>query len=120
MRVTVYTKPACHLCEDVLAILDRLTPQYGLEVDEVNILDDMALYDAYHLKIPVVQIEGGRLGTLEAPIDEASLRMAFEIARRGVDHRDRGSGVGDQGHGTWDMGRRRSLVSGPSREPLLD
>ena len=43
---------------------------------------DVALYDAYHLKIPVVKIEDGRLGTLEAPIDEADLRAAFEIARR--------------------------------------
>src|SRR5205814_1365252 len=62
-------------------MLDRLTPEYGLQVEEVNILDDMGLYDAYHLKIPVVKMEGGRLGTLEAPIDEAGLRAAFQIAR---------------------------------------
>ena len=84
MQVTVFTKPGCHLCEDALVILDRLTPQYALEVSEVNILDDMALYDAYHEKIPVIMLEGGRLGVLEAPVDEPGLRAAFEIARHGM------------------------------------
>ncbi len=101
MLVTIYTKPGCHLCEDVLVILDSLTPQYGLEVREVNILDDMALYDAYHLKIPVVSIEGGRLGTLEAPIEEASLRAAFDIARH-----------------AYPTGA--SVLSKPKREPWID
>ena len=86
MRVTVYTKPGCHLCEDTLVILDRLAPQFGLDVHETNILDDPALYEAYHLKIPVVRIEDGRLGTLEAPIDEPSLRTAFSVALRAMDH----------------------------------
>jgi len=101
MRVTVYTKPACHLCEDVLAILDRLAPQYDLQVTEVNILDDMALYEAYHLEIPVVDIEDGRLGRLKAPIDEAELRMAFSIARHGMP----GGG---------------SVIPPPKREPAID
>ena len=84
MHVTIYTKPGCHLCEDVLVILDRLTQQYDLVVDEVNILDDMALYEAYGQAIPVVKIEDGRLGTLQAPLEEVDLRAAFEIARRGL------------------------------------
>jgi glutaredoxin len=82
MRVTLYTKPGCHLCDDALAMLDRLAPLYNLEVDEVNILDDTALYEAYRNDIPVVAIEGGRLGTLRAPIDEAGLRTALEVASR--------------------------------------
>lgn len=84
MHVTIYTKPGCHLCEDVLVILDRLTPQYNLEVNEVNILGDMALYEAYRYTIPVVKIEDGRFGTLEAPIDEPTLRTALETARHGL------------------------------------
>jgi uncharacterized membrane protein/glutaredoxin len=101
MRITVYTKPACHLCEDVLSILDRLAPQYDLEITEVNILDDMALYEAYHQEIPVLDIEDGRLGTLKAPISEADLRAAFDIARRGM------------------PGAARSVIR-PQRESRLD
>lgn len=101
MHVTIYTKPGCHLCEDALVLLDRLMPEYGLEVQEVNILDDLTLYDAYHEKIPVIKIEDGRLGTLEAPVDEASLRAAFDIARRAYPA------------GT-------SVLPKPPREPLID
>lgn len=82
MRITVYTKPGCHLCEDVLLLLDRLTPQYALEVNEINILDDTALYDAMSTAIPVVVVGDGRLGRLVAPITEPELRAYLETARR--------------------------------------
>src|SRR5262245_25230698 len=88
MRVTLYSKPGCHLCEDVRDTLDRLAPQYGLEVTEVNILEDPALHEAYGFEIPVVDLEGGRLGRLKAPIDEPTLRTALEVARRGPPARE--------------------------------
>lgn len=82
MRLTLYSKPDCRLCEDVLLLLDRLTPQYGLEVTTVNILDDMALYDAMSQIIPVVVAEDGRAGRLVAPIDEPELRSYLDMAQR--------------------------------------
>ena len=117
MRVTIYTKPECHLCEDALDILDRLAPQYDLQITEVNILDDMALYEAFHEEIPVLDIEDGRLGRLKAPIDEPSLRTAFEVARRGVAslRGDRGSGIGDRGSGL--QGDRSPHPQAGTRDP---
>jgi uncharacterized membrane protein/glutaredoxin len=82
MRVTIYTKPGCHLCEDALDLLDKLTPQYGLEVEQANILDDMALYEAMHEQIPVIVAEDGQYGRLVAPISEPELRAYLEVARR--------------------------------------
>ncbi|MEO6456893.1 MAG: glutaredoxin family protein [Chloroflexia bacterium] len=88
MRIRVYSRPGCHLCEEVLRILDRVTPQYGLQVDEINIFEDAELYNAYKELIPVVEAGDdrdrrlGRLGRLVAPIDEAELRVYLEIARR--------------------------------------
>ncbi len=82
MHITVYTKPGCHLCDDALDLLDRLAPRYGLQVEQVNILEDPALYEAYAMRIPVIEIEGGKGGILEAPIEEALLRFRLELARR--------------------------------------
>ena len=82
MRVTIYTKPGCHLCEDALDLLDKLTPQYGLEVEQANILDDMALYEAMHEQIPVIVAEEGQYGRLVAPITEPELRAYLEVVRR--------------------------------------
>lgn len=82
MQVTVYTKPDCHLCDEVLTLLDRLRPQYKIELTEVNILEDMALYEEYGTKIPVVVAGSGKLGRLVAPITEAELRAYLELERR--------------------------------------
>ncbi len=84
MLVTIYSKPGCHLCEDVLDILDRLASRYALEVREVNILEDMAVYDAYHTLIPVVEVGNGQFGRLVAPIYDKELRGYLDMARREV------------------------------------
>jgi glutaredoxin len=84
MHVTVYSKPGCHLCEDALLMIDRLAPRYALDVTEVNILDDPAIYEQYREIIPVVEVPGAQLGSLAAPITERELREYFEKARRTV------------------------------------
>jgi uncharacterized membrane protein/glutaredoxin len=86
MQITVYSKPDCSLCEDVIALLSRLTPEYSLDVHEVNILDDPELLAAYHDKIPVVVAEDGRFGWLSAPIDEREMRRYLGFVRRGGRH----------------------------------
>jgi len=70
-KVTLYTRPGCHLCEDAADLLERLALRLPLEVVEVNILDDLDLYERYKHSIPVVVIAGG--ATLAAPIREADL-----------------------------------------------
>ncbi|MEO6458717.1 MAG: glutaredoxin family protein, partial [Chloroflexia bacterium] len=82
MQVTIYTKPGCHLCDDVLDILDHLAPQYNLDVIQVNILDDMALYEAYKEIIPVVEVGDGKFGRLVAPIAESELQAYINMSSR--------------------------------------
>lgn len=81
VRVILYTSATCVDCEGVSRILERLTPQYGLEVVQLSVTGDTALSEAYAEKVPVVEVEGGALGRLEAPIDEAQVRLYLEIAR---------------------------------------
>ena len=84
MLVTVYTKPGCHLCEDALDTLDLLSAQYGLDINQINILDDMDLYEVYKEKIPVVVAADGRFGRLVAPITEPELRAYIDMAHRSL------------------------------------
>ena len=74
--ITLYTLPGCHLCEDAADLLERLAAGLGLEVVEVNILEDAGLYERYKHSIPVVAIDGGP--TLMAPIREAELLCWLE------------------------------------------
>jgi glutaredoxin len=69
--ITLYTRPGCHLCEDAADLLERLTTRMDLAIVEINILEDINLYERYKYSIPVVVISGGP--TLAAPIHEADL-----------------------------------------------
>lgn len=86
MLITIYSKPDCHLCEEAIALLNRLAPEYSLEVREVNILDDPQLQEAYHNKIPVVVAEDGKYGWLVAPISEREMRRYIAFVQRGGRH----------------------------------
>lgn len=82
MRVTVYTKPGCHLCEEVLVLVDKMTARYGIELTEVNIIEDMAVYEQYKYAIPVVEAVDAHVGQLSAPISQADLAAYFDRARK--------------------------------------
>jgi glutaredoxin len=88
MHVMVYSKPGCHLCEDVLQVIDRLTVRYGLDVIEVNVLDDMAIYEQYREIIPVVEVTDAPVGRLVVPISESALRAYFRMAEDAVKNRE--------------------------------
>lgn len=124
MRVTVYTKPGCHLCEDALDLLDKLTPQYRLQVEELNILDDMALHEAYHTQIPVIEAENAAtIGKLVAPISETELRAYLEMARRESLPPPPTHTIEDEKRKTKDEGQNTphsTLHTPHSKEPAID
>lgn len=63
--ITFYTKPGCHLCEDVADQLEDLAAHWPLHLTIVDITSDFELHRLYWDKIPVVVI-GTK--TLAAPI----------------------------------------------------
>lgn len=75
MLVTVYSKPNCPLCDDCKAELRDLQAEFGLVLEERNILDDPALFARFRHLIPVVEIAGGSL--LYPPHDRHSLWSAL-------------------------------------------
>jgi glutaredoxin len=74
-RVVLYSKADCCLCHGALEILQRLSGEFDLEIEEVDIAQDPALYDRYRYTIPVVVIDGKQ--RLESKIAEHYLRRAL-------------------------------------------
>lgn len=70
-RVTLYMRPGCHLCEDAAELLEWIAACVPIEVVEVNILEDVGLFERYRYSIPVVTVAGGP--ALTAPIRAADL-----------------------------------------------
>ena len=58
-RLTIYSGPNCHLCEQAKAILYPVLTEKGWELVEVNIQDDERLKEKYGIRIPVVALANG-------------------------------------------------------------
>lgn len=79
--LTLISKPDCHLCDVAREIIDVVIselPESDVEVAELSILDDPALYATWWEKIPVVLIDD-RLHA-HWRLDAARLRAALDAA----------------------------------------
>lgn len=58
MRLTLYTRPGCRLCEEMKAVIRRVQGQVACELDEVDISLDESLLQRYRHRIPVLLADG--------------------------------------------------------------
>ena len=59
--LTLISKPHCHLCDVAREVVETVIaelPEDAVEVEELSIADDPALYAQWWEKIPVVLIDG--------------------------------------------------------------
>ena len=54
MKIVLYGRQGCHLCDDAAALFERLSLAY----DEVDIDRDPRLVELYNCCVPVVEIDG--------------------------------------------------------------
>ncbi len=80
VRLTLLTKPGCHLCDDARDAVAAVIGETGVDasVEELNILDDPELNARYWDEIPVVLI-GDRVHTIWR-VDPARLATALREA----------------------------------------
>ena len=81
-RIILYTKPGCHLCDDAHELLLALGDETGakLRIEQVNILEEPALYARYRYAIPVLAVDPDGGGpTLYAPISRSALRQTLGL-----------------------------------------
>jgi glutaredoxin len=57
-RVTIYTRPGCHLCDEAKASILDSGCAGDIVIEEVNIDEDAALQEQYRYDIPVIFING--------------------------------------------------------------
>jgi hypothetical protein len=75
LRLTLYTKPGCHLCEEVEAHLLMLQQEFLFEWERCDISLDPPMYERYKHAIPVVAVDGREALRMDAgPIDRDALR----------------------------------------------
>ncbi len=78
-RLTLYSKPGCHLCEEMKAVVERVAARVPLAIEEIDISGDPVLLAEYGEQIPVLFINGRK--TAKYRIDERELQR--RLTRRG-------------------------------------
>ena len=71
-RVTLYSRPDCHLCDDAREVLRRV----GEPFEEVDIETSDDLFKRYLERIPVVCVDGAE--AFELFVDEGALRTRLQ------------------------------------------
>lgn len=90
ITLTIYSRPGCHLCDDMKAVVERVARSSGaaVAVEEIDITTDPQLEAAYSLEIPVLMIDGNKA---------AKYRVAEEELRRILKARSGEAGYMDGG-----------------------
>lgn len=81
--LTLYSRPGCHLCDEMKALVQRVarTAAEPIAIDEIDISTDPDLEARYGLEIPVLLIDGKKAAKYR--IAEGALRrMLIERAGR--------------------------------------
>lgn len=78
IRVTLYSRPECHLCDQARSQLAALQAEVPHQLVEVDVTSDLVLLGRYGEKVPVVQ--SGPY-TLHAPFSQLDLKVALQSAR---------------------------------------
>lgn len=68
--MTLYGRAACHLCDEMRAVIVAERERTPLDLDEVDIDTDDALVAEYGLRIPVVLVDGEELAEVALDPDE--------------------------------------------------
>lgn len=56
--VVVYGRPGCHLCDDALAVIERVRSRMPFSLEQRDIESDDEWFKRYLERIPVVEIDG--------------------------------------------------------------
>jgi len=82
IALTIYSRPGCHLCEDMKATVERVARETHtpVRIEEVNIALDPELESRYGLEIPVLLVNGKKAAKYR--VTEETLRRVL-TARAG-------------------------------------
>ena len=58
LRVILYTRQGCHLCDDAWLLLQAIRQRHGFSLDSVDVDRDSALAARFGEQVPVVEVNG--------------------------------------------------------------
>ena len=79
--LTLYSRPGCHLCDEMKEIASPVAKELGCSITEVDISVDSELQARYATEIPVLLVNGRK--AFKYRLAERELRKRLAAERRG-------------------------------------
>ena len=79
ITVTIYSRPGCHLCDEMKAVVTRAAQSIPLEIQEIDISTDPALEAQYRFEIPVLMVAGKRAAKYRIGEEELAVIIGGRI-----------------------------------------
>lgn len=83
-RVVLYGRPGCCLCDDALAVIERVRARTPFALQTLDIERDEALHAAYLERIPVVLVDGRE--AFELFVDETAFELVVGTNDSDLNH----------------------------------
>jgi len=80
IRVTLYTRTDCRLCEEMHAVVERVAREFPLTMEHVDVDTDPALAAEYGAEVPVLCVNGRK--AFKYRVDERALRARLAREQR--------------------------------------
>ena len=81
--VVIYSRPGCHLCDEMKSVVARVGLSIPIDVLEVDISTDQHLISLYGLEVPVLLVDGAKAAKYR--ISETELRRILRGRARPLD-----------------------------------
>jgi glutaredoxin len=80
VALALYTRPGCHLCDDMKAVVQPLARELGCALDEIDITGNATLEARFGNEIPVLFVDGRK--AFKYRVTEPELRRRLQDERR--------------------------------------
>jgi hypothetical protein len=83
IALTIYTRPGCHLCDEMKATINRVSRSWRLPlvIKEIDISSDPELETRYGQEIPVLLIEGRKAAKYRVTEEELARILKSQLSR---------------------------------------
>ena len=78
-NLIIYSRPGCHLCDEMKAVVRRVSASIPIALEEIDISGDTELERLYGLEIPVLLADGKKVAKYR--IGEGELRRILKGLR---------------------------------------
>ena len=76
IAVTLYSRPGCHLCDDMKVVVQRVARGIPITMEIVDISSDPQLEARYGLEIPVLFVDGKKAAKYRVSEEELARILA--------------------------------------------